>query len=71
MLGNFWSNSTNLINFILKNWRTHCQNLRTFGIWSGAKANRSCRSQKMLYNESLLANIGFDTTENEPSKFIF
>ena len=33
---------------------------------SGAKACRSYRSRQKLSNEYLLANIGFDTAENEP-----
>ena len=35
---------------------------------SGAKDCKSCRSRKMLKNEYLVAKIGFDTAENEPSK---
>ena len=34
----------------------------------GAKECRSCRSRKMLKNETLVAKIGFDTEENEPAK---
>ena len=34
----------------------------------GAKVCQSCRSRKMLKNDYLLAKIGFDTAENEPSK---
>lgn len=33
---------------------------------SGAKVCRTCRSRKMLNIESFLANIGFDTADNEP-----
>ena len=47
------------------------QNLRKSSrIWvrSGAKVCQSCRSRKMLKNDYLLAKIGFDTAENEPSK---
>ena len=29
---------------------------------------KSCRSRKMLKNEYLVARIGFDTEENEPSE---
>ncbi len=29
---------------------------------------QSCRSQKMLQNECLVAKFGFDRAENEPSK---
>ena len=35
---------------------------------SGAKVWQSCRSRKILKNDYLLAKIGFDTAENEPSK---
>ena len=35
----------------------------------GAKACKSCRSRQELSNEYLLAKIGFDTAENEPSNF--
>ena len=42
--------------------------LRRFWVWSGAKVCKSCRSRKMLKNEYLVAKIGFDTEENEPSK---
>ena len=34
----------------------------------GAKEYKSCRSRQELSNEYLLAKIGFDTAENEPSK---
>ena len=39
-------------------------------VWSGAKVCHSSRSRKLLQNEYLLvvAKIGFDTAENEPSK---
>ena len=42
--------------------------LRIFRIWSGEKECESCRSSKMLKNEYLVAKIGFDTAEHEPSK---
>ena len=42
--------------------------LRIFWVWSGAKVCKSCRSRKMLKNAYLVAKIGFDTEENEPSK---
>ena len=35
---------------------------------SGAKDCISSRSRKMLKNEYLVAKIGLDTAENEPSK---
>ena len=35
---------------------------------NGAKEYGSDRSRKMLKNEYLLAKIGADTAENEPSK---
>ena len=34
----------------------------------GAKECKSCRSRKTLQNEYLVAKIGVDTAENEPSK---
>ena len=37
---------------------------------SGAKDWKSCRSQKTLKNEYLVAKFGFDTAENEPSKVL-
>ena len=39
-----------------------------FSISIGAKDWKSCRSQKMLQNEYLAAEIGIDTAENEPFK---
>ena len=43
---------------------------RQFSTWDskGAKVCKSCRSRKMLKDEYLVAKIGFDTEENEPSK---
>ena len=35
---------------------------------SGAKDCKACSSRKMLKNEYLVAKIGVDTAENEPSK---
>ena len=51
-----------------KNLKKFDECLRIFWIGSGAKVCLSCRSWKMLKNECLVANIGFDTEENEPSK---
>ena len=48
-----------------KVWR----NLRRFWASSGAKVRQSCRSRKTLQNEYLVAKIGVDTAENDPSKF--
>ena len=42
--------------------------LLKFGDLSGAKDCISSRSRKMLKNEYLVAKIGLDTAENEPSK---
>ena len=39
-----------------------------FSVPRGAKVWESCRSRKMLKNETLIAKIGVDTEENEPSK---
>ena len=41
-------------------------------IWKrgGSKVRNSYRSQTMLHIEYLLAQIGFDTAENEPSKIV-
>jgi len=70
-LGNFWSNSTNLINFILKNGEHIVKICELLEFGALQKLVNRVDLKKMLYNESLLANIGFDTTENEPSNFIF
>ena len=46
--------------------------MRKSANFQDAKVRRckgSCRSRKMLQNEYLLAKIGFDTAENEPSNF--
>ena len=43
--------------------------LLKFCEWSGAKEYQSDRSRQELSNEYLIAKIGFDTAENEPSKF--
>ena len=48
--------------------REYLQKICKFWIRSGAKVCESCRSWKMLKNDYLLAKIGFDTAENEPSK---
>ena len=45
-----------------------CKNLLKFWHLRGAKDCKSCRPRKMLKNEYLVAKIGFDTAENEPSK---
>ena len=42
------------------------KNLKKFD--RGAKECQSCRSRKMLQNEYLIARIGADAEENEPSK---
>ena len=39
-----------------------------FDFASGTKVRKSCRSKKMLQNLYLIAKIGFDTAESEPSK---
>ena len=44
--------------------------LLNFGILSGAKVCKSCRSRKMLKNEYFLAKIGVGTAENEPLKVL-
>ena len=36
-------------------------------VWSGANVRKSCRSRKMLEKEYLVAKIGFDPAESEPS----
>ena len=51
-----------------KNSKNHFDFDCVFSVRSGAKACGSCRTRKMLSNEYLLAKIGFDTAENEPSK---
>ena len=52
----------------IKNSKKFDEFLRVFWIGSGAKVCESCRFWKMLNNEYLVANIGFDREENEPSK---
>ena len=42
--------------------------LLKFCEWSGAKEYQSDRSRQELSNEYLIAKIGVDTAENEPSK---
>ena len=37
-------------------------------VWSDAKVRKYYGNRKMLQNADLLAKIGFDTAENEPSK---
>ena len=49
-----------------KNANTFDEFLPRFSVSSGAKMLQSCRSQKMLNNDYLLAMIGADTAENEP-----
>ena len=39
-----------------------------FGMLSGAKACKSCRSRQELSNEYSLSKFGFDTAENKPLK---
>ena len=39
-----------------------------FSVLRGAKECQCCRSRKMLQNEYLVAKIGADVEENEPSK---
>ena len=51
-----------------KNMKKFAEILLKFWILSGAKVCKTCRSRKMLSNEYLLAKIGADTEENEPSK---
>ena len=50
-------------------YRNECQKTKLW-IWTfGAlKMRKPRRSEKILQHESLLAQIGFDTAENEPSK---
>ena len=46
--------------------------LMRFSVSRGAKVRQSCRSRKMLTRiDYLLAKIGADTAENEPSKILF
>ena len=45
-----------------------CAKFWNFWDWSGAKVCKSCSSRKMLKNEALVAKIGVDTAENDPSK---
>ena len=62
-------NFANFRQFIFQNfdklWRFF---FSTFRFQSGAKECKSCRSRKMLQNGYLLAKIGVDRAENEPSK---
>ena len=51
----FWANIQKLTN-----WSTH------FGVESGTKVCKSCRSRKMLNNDFLVAKIGVDTAEKSP-----
>jgi hypothetical protein len=53
--------------FFSKNTRKFDEFLLKFRDRSGAKDCKSCRSRKMLQNEYLVAIIGVDTAENEPS----
>ena len=50
-----------------ENFAKDCRKSKKW-VWSGAKVCHSSRSRKMLQNEYLVAKIGFDTAENEPSK---
>ena len=40
---------------------------RKYRVWSGAHEWKSCMSQAMPQKQYLVAKIGFDTTESEPS----
>ena len=42
--------------------------LLRFSVSNGAKVWQSCRSRQMEHNDYLIAKIGADTAENEPSK---
>ena len=58
----------NLDQHAWKFWRNDGQFVRKFCVWSSAEMRRSWRSQRMLKIEYVVAIIGFDTAENEPSK---
>ena len=40
----------------------------TILVWTGAKVRKSFRARRMLQYENSVAKIGFDTSENDPSK---
>lgn len=63
-----WPTLANLDQHALKFWRNDGQFVRKLRVWSGAEMRRSWRSQRMLKIEYVVAIIGFDTAENEPSK---
>ena len=63
-----WSTLAHLDQHALKLWRNDGQFVRKLCVWSGAEMRRSWRSQRMLKIEYVVAIIGFDTAENEPSK---
>ena len=42
--------------------------LLVFLVWIGANVRNSFREWRMLQTVNALADIGFDTTKNEPSK---
>ena len=61
----------NFVNFfgnVCKICEKFDENLLKFCVRSGAKEQQSDRSRQELSNEYLIAKIGFDTAENEPSK---
>ena len=67
----FIENSSKILIFaekLAKNLKTFDNILLIFLILRGAKECQSCRSRKMLQNEYLIARIGADAEENEPSK---
>ena len=65
-----WPTLANLDQHALKFWRNDGQFVRKLWVWSNAEMRRSWRSQRMLKIEYVVAIIGFDTAENEPSKDI-
>ena len=67
----FVENSSKILIFakkLAKNVKKFDKILLIFLILRGAKECQSCRSRKMLQNEYLIARIGADADENEPSK---
>ena len=67
----FVENSLKILIFarkFAKNVKKFDKILLIFLILRGAKECQSCRSRKMLQNEYLIARIGADAEENEPSK---
>ena len=51
-----------------KNWKKFDDFFQKKSVSISAKDWKSCRSRKVLKNEYLVAKIGVDTAENEPSK---